>query len=154
MQAQQLSRHSVVLPSRRSRGFTLFELLMVVAILGIALTLGVPSLTKLIRDNRAQSYSNNLLGAVAMARSEAMRRGGFIKMCAVNDSTLATPTCSNSTDWATGGWMIFTDDDGGFRIYGEAGTYELTPQFGDCWGASNGSNFIIEFLVFISKKGV
>ena len=42
-------------------------------------------------------------------------------------------------------FAVFTNDDGGFRIFGDAGTYELTPQYGGCWGASGSTNFTIDF---------
>lgn len=60
---------------RRACGFTLIELLMGIAVLGILVTLAVPSLSKIIRDNQVASQANELVALVNLTRNEAIRRG-------------------------------------------------------------------------------
>ncbi|EIC29156.1 general secretion pathway protein H [Methylomicrobium album BG8] len=60
-----------------TQGFTLLELLVVVAIMGITLAIGVPSLQSFIVDNRLTTSANDMLTALQAARSEATKRVKF-----------------------------------------------------------------------------
>jgi len=56
-------------------GFTLIELMITLVVLAILLAVGVPSFNNLIENNRVTAQANSLLGAVNLARSEAVKRG-------------------------------------------------------------------------------
>jgi len=56
------------------RGFTLIEVMMVVAVLGIMLALAVPSFTAMGNRNKLSSSANDLIIALLSARSEAVKR--------------------------------------------------------------------------------
>lgn len=77
-----------------SRGFTLIELMITIAILAIVLGVAVPSFQDFVRRNRVTATANNLVSALALARSEAVKR--------------ATRVTVASGDWA-GGWQVFVD---------------------------------------------
>lgn len=90
------------------RGFTLIELLVTITVLGIVLAIAVPSFQDLIRRNRLSSETNNLVSALAIARSEAIKSGGIITICKTLDPNLAAPDCAVGASWENG-LIVFTD---------------------------------------------
>lgn len=63
---------------RRSGGFTLIELIVAIAVLAILLTIGVPSIQELIKNNRVTSQTNELVAMINFARNESIRRNDSI----------------------------------------------------------------------------
>lgn len=60
------------------RGFTLIELIVAIAVAAILLTVAVPSMKNLIRNNRVTGQTNELVAMINFARSEAIRRNDSI----------------------------------------------------------------------------
>lgn len=90
---------------QRTRGFTIIELMTVVAVLGVALGIGVPAMNQFILDNRLTSQLNSLSSALAVARSEAIKQNQRTVVCVSSDGA----TCAVSgTDW-NNGWIVFVD---------------------------------------------
>jgi type IV fimbrial biogenesis protein FimT len=85
---------------RLARGFSLIELLVVVAIAAVLLGIGVPNMQQYIITSRLAGASNEFFTALTLARSEAVRRGAQV--------TLATNGAPNSRDWSSG-WTMFVD---------------------------------------------
>ncbi|KUM43695.1 GspH/FimT family pseudopilin [Pseudomonas sp. EpS/L25] len=61
--------------SKHLSGFTLIEVLVVVALLGIVTALAAPGFASLVQNNRIQAAAGELQRALYYARSEAMSRG-------------------------------------------------------------------------------
>ncbi len=77
------------------RGFTLVELMITLAIAAIVLTFAVPSFTAIIKNNRIITQANEMVTALNLARSEAIKRTTIVNVVSTN----------NSTDWS-GGWRV------------------------------------------------
>jgi len=88
-------------------GFTLIELMVTLAVGVVILSIGVPAFLGMMSNNQAAGYANDLVGAMRLARSEAVKRGSDVTVCASNSDQTA---CSG-TAW-NNGWIVFTDDDG------------------------------------------
>ncbi|MGB5729503.1 MAG: GspH/FimT family pseudopilin, partial [Thiogranum sp.] len=65
----------------KTRGFTLVELLSTLAVAGILLTVGVPSMQDLIRNNRLTAATNLFVSSLNIARSEAIKQGRNATVC-------------------------------------------------------------------------
>jgi type IV fimbrial biogenesis protein FimT len=83
---------------RRIRGFTLIELMVTIAVAAILMMVAVPSFVTFRRNSELTSIVNSMVGAIASARTEAMKR---------NLPVLVTPL---GTGWASG-WRTFVDLD-------------------------------------------
>lgn len=68
----------------RSRGFTLVELMITLAILAIVAAIAAPSFSDMIKRNKRVACGNELVGALQLARSEAVRSAQAITVTAPN----------------------------------------------------------------------
>ena len=65
------------------KGVTLIELMIAIGVLAIIATMAVPSMQKIIDNNRVTSQANAILSAITLARSEAVKRGVNMSFVAV-----------------------------------------------------------------------
>lgn len=72
--------------------------------MAILLALAVPSFQSSIASSRLTTSTNDLVSALATARSEAIRRGLRVTLCKSGNGTQCTTTGS----WSQG-WIIYTD---------------------------------------------
>jgi type IV fimbrial biogenesis protein FimT len=92
---------------RKSKGFTVIELLMVIMITGILAAVGTASFKYVTVSNRISSEINGLLGDMQFARSQAIKTGTTVTVCSSTDSA----TCAGNSTWGTG-WIVFLDFNG------------------------------------------
>ena len=90
----------------REIGFTLVELLITIVVVSILLAMGAPAFKDFIKNNRVTAQTNDLVSAIQLARSEALKRGTNAVVCASSDQS----TCTGKDTWAEG-WIVFSDYD-------------------------------------------
>lgn len=75
---------------RRGGGYTLLELMVVLAIVAILAALAAPSFNNAILNSKVGSYANELVATSLLARGEAIKRNVTITMCASSNGTSCT----------------------------------------------------------------
>lgn len=85
-----------------NRGFTLIELMITLVILGIVLTVGVPSLHEFVGSQRVRTAASDLVADMAFARAEAIKESRRVIMQRLAGAT---------STWKDG-WNICVDLDG------------------------------------------
>ena len=85
---------------------TLIELMVALAIGVILLTIGIPAFQTMMQGNQATGSANEMLGAIRLARSEAVKRAAPVTLCPKN----ADNSGCVAGAWQNG-WLLFTDAD-------------------------------------------
>ncbi len=104
---------------RTQHGFTLYELLITVLIVGIILAIGVPNMQAFTRNSRITGTANDIHAAFHLARSESSRAKTNITVCASNNSMTAAANCGGTWDQ---GFIVFVDENGDIDRSGAAET--------------------------------
>ena len=66
----------------RPGGFTLVELMVTLTVLAILVGVALPSFRDMILNNRRTAIVNDLVSSLLLARSEAIKRGQPVSVCA------------------------------------------------------------------------
>ena len=88
---------------RQGAGFSVTELMVVVAIVAILLGIGIPSYRYITNSYRMSAEVNGLLGDLQYARAEAIKEGLDVRTCVSNNGT----SCTGESDWAKG-WIVLS----------------------------------------------
>jgi type IV fimbrial biogenesis protein FimT len=82
--------------NRKPRGFTLIELMVVVALAAIMASLAAPSFKSFVSGQRVKTAASEFVMAAIFARSEAIKR---------NADVTITPATAGATGWKDG-WTV------------------------------------------------
>ena len=96
-------------------GFTLVELMIVLAVVSLLLGLGVPGFQRLLEATRIRTQVQQLMSDIVLTRSEAIKRNVQVVMCPSPSYLRTTPECSGVY---ADGWLIFEDRDRDRRLDG------------------------------------
>ena len=89
---------------KSNNGFTLIELVVTLVVVAILITIGIPSFEDFIKSNNIRANANTLLTDLHLARSEAVKRNGPVRIC----KSANMIACTTNGGWEQG-WIIFPD---------------------------------------------
>lgn len=90
--------------SEKIQGWTLVESMVVLAIVAVMVAWALPSFVGVVQQARLSAATHTFLSAMALARSEAIKRNSRVVMCvAVSD------TACDTTGYWNQGWLLFED---------------------------------------------
>lgn len=127
----------------KGRGFTLVELLVGLAVAAILLTIAIPGYAFLVTAGRMAAATNDLVSALHLARSEAVKRGVRVTVCKTGGSAAA---CDAAAGWQMG-WMVFVD--GGTRGVVDGSDTPLWVQRDSLPGVGITSNNYARYISYL-----
>lgn len=86
------------------KGFTIVELMVTVAVLGVLAALALPAFGQLLARQRVSAARGDLFATLMLARSQALDLGQRVAVCPSADAL----TCRQDSRWE-GGWLLFVD---------------------------------------------
>jgi type IV fimbrial biogenesis protein FimT len=133
---------------RRSTAFTLVETLVVMSLMAILVSIGVPQFRDFTARRAVDAQVMELAAFLRLARAEAIKRGAPVTLCRTPDPRATLPVCEaggGSQGWASG-WIVFVDR-------GDRGTIDATdvivqvhPALSNSGGIVHTGNDWITFL--------
>ena len=90
----------------KERGYSLYELLLTLTLVGILVSVSLPSFSASLARSRQTSEINALFHAIHLARKESIRRQQVMTVCASADGL----SCLPKADWSRG-WILFNNTD-------------------------------------------
>ena len=88
---------------KKNTGFTLIELMVTLVIVGILVVVGGPMLTSTLQGGQLVASTNELVSAIHISRSEAVKLNRKVTICVSDDGA----TCLDSIDRALlDGWTV------------------------------------------------
>lgn len=127
------------------KGYSLIELLIVISIVGILAALSAPSFQDTIEASNTNSQIKVMLTTLNLARSEAIKRGQDVSICASDDGA----DCTADT-WSDG-WLVFVDNNG--DADGDAGSVDAGDEIirvYDSLGAASTMTFTTDLFAYNS----
>jgi type IV fimbrial biogenesis protein FimT len=98
-----------------SRGFTVVELMITIAVAAILLMIAVPSFNKIVNTNRLNAAANAMIGALNTARMAAIQQNTSAQFCsnaASTNTTGTSDTLGNACGTSTGEVFVLSPPGG------------------------------------------
>ncbi|MDO8274749.1 MAG: GspH/FimT family protein [Serpentinimonas sp.] len=104
---------------RHAGGVTLIEAMVVLALLAILAALAAPAVGQMVAQQRLNATAAEKFGALALARSEAIKQGRRVVLCRAGPEPAPNQRCATNSNainapahqW-TAGWLLFADLNG------------------------------------------
>jgi type IV fimbrial biogenesis protein FimT len=130
----------------RAHGFTLVEMLATVSVLVILTSLAAVSMSATVNNNKIYATQTELLASLALARSEAARRGVNVVLSAT------APTTTNAF---AGGWRVWVDQAGSGNFESADTVLRIHEPVAGTIVVGDGSTTAIGFtpMGFLSQNG-
>ena len=115
-------------PIRHDHGFTLVEMMVVIAVLAILIRVAMPSFTQMLRNYQIRNAAGAILNGVQRARAEAIARNASVRFCMgdVTKSTwdvdLQTVACSTTISATALDSRVYTDGSKDVTMVVKSGT--------------------------------
>jgi type IV fimbrial biogenesis protein FimT len=94
-----------------TRGFTLVEMLVTLAVGSILLALAVPAFRTFMQNDRLMTQASSLSMALYAGRAEAIKQDTSVQVCASANGT----TCSGAATWEQG-WIVLSTAPGAVPV--------------------------------------
>lgn len=91
---------------RASRGFTLVELMVTVAVAAILVIIAVPSFRSIIASTQLRSAADDVYSAVNSARIEAIKRNATTQLCGSPQTSNGTGTLATNCSTQSAGAIV------------------------------------------------
>lgn len=135
---------------KKHTGYTLIELMTILAVIAILLSVGLPQMNIFFQSNRMVSNTNDIVAGLHVTRSEAIKQQMRVTMCQ-SDNQL---TCTGNGKWEEG-FIVFQDSNGNasadageriLRVNAGASGEQVTIRTNDA-----AANLILNAVTFTSR---
>ena len=109
---------------QRAQGFTLYELMITITVVGVVLAVGIPNFSQFAANSRMTATVNDIHASFQLARSEAARSKSNVTICASANSLDPNPACGGTL---ADGWIVFVDEDGDIVVDGDEAVLRAYP---------------------------
>jgi type IV fimbrial biogenesis protein FimT len=96
----------------RSRGFTIIEFAITLAIVGILVAIALPSFMGMLANSQVRAVSSQLNAALGTARAEALRTRTAVTICAKSTADQCKASSAAAANAWNDGWLVFVDTNG------------------------------------------
>ena len=117
------------------RGFTLLEIMIALAIMGILLAVGMPSMSKMIYANKVAAAGQFYSEGFSLARNQALTQNGTSRL------VLSRNAANGQFDWQVD--VCFPRSDAPCNAASANWSSTSTPASGDPKGATNGFKSVL-----------
>lgn len=101
-------RNQLISKRKSALGFSLLELLVSVALLGVLLATATPSFANIIERSKLRATSLKVSESLALARSAAVSQNRIVLLCHFDQQRNCIASNKRNKPWEHG-WQIFTD---------------------------------------------
>jgi type IV fimbrial biogenesis protein FimT len=126
--------------SSRTRGFTLIELMIGLAILSLLMMLGFPAFMTMLQNQKLRAGAESILNGLQNARAEAVKRNVQVQFMLTNDDVISANVSAALPNTAGQNWVVRASS-GGFYEFVESkyGTTTVTVAGSNPTGTFNGT---------------